>query len=214
MQIKGVITGDIINSTSLTPKQRELLIQTLRELMDSLHNMGSMQYEMFRGDSFQIIVDEPQHTLEVAILLRAGLNKSTPKESKQKWDARMAIGIGTINYTSEKVTLSDGEAFHLSGREFDQLDKKCLAIRTPWTEANEELAVSTAFADDIISGWTSAQAQVIFISLSMQCSQKEIALEIDKTTQNVSKLLNTGKQSLIELYIQRYKQIINNNLNT
>ncbi|MEF9924195.1 MAG: hypothetical protein RR061_02225 [Muribaculaceae bacterium] len=208
MEIKGVITGDIINSTGIKTELRETLLNTIQEVVRELEIFSTLRLEFFRGDSFQIIVDKPAEALIIAVLLRAGLKSHTPKESKRLWDARISLGIGDITYSSEKVVVSDGEAFHYSGWEFDELGKRKLAIRTTWNNVNNELKVSTAFADDIISRWSRSQAQVIYVSLLSKMTQKDIAIKLNKTTQNISKLLSAGKESLICLYLERYKQII------
>lgn len=214
MKIRGVITGDIVQSTAIRPERRQMLLDTIRRLTDDLSAISPIQMEFFRGDSFQILVDNPSEALKIAILIRAGLQQSTPSDNPDKWDARIAIGIGEINYLSDKVVISDGEAFHNSGREFDELGKKRLAIRTSWEEVNEELNVSTAFADDIISGWSITQAQAIYHTLLYQTSQKETASHLHKTAQAISKLLNTAKEPLIRTYMERYEQLIKTNIHS
>lgn len=186
-----------------------MLLDTIEEIVHELEVLSPLRLEFFRGDSFQIIVENPVETLKIAVLLRAGLKSRTPKESKQLWDARMALGVGNISFSSEKVVVSDGEAFHFSGWEYDELGKKKLSARTTWKEINDELKMSTAFADDIISGWSISQAQVLYLALINQKSyQKEIAIRLNKSTQNVSKLLRAGKEHLISLYLERFEQII------
>ena len=186
-----------------------MLLDTIQEIVHELEVLSPMRLEFFRGDSFQIVVDNPVETLKITVLLRAGLKCRTPKGSEQLWDARMAIGIGSIAYSSEKVVVSDGEAFHLSGWEFDELGKRKLSVRTPWKEVNDELKVSTAFADDIISGWSATQAQVIYLTfLNKEFYQKEIALRLNKSAQSVSKLLSAGKESLIRFFLERFAQIM------
>lgn len=209
MEIKGVITGDIINSTAIKPKWRQILLDSIREIAEELSVLTPLKLEFFRGDSFQLLVDKPEEALKVAVLLRAGLKSHTPMESKQLWDARIALGIGNISYPSEKVVISDGEAFHFSGWELDEIGKRKLAIRTRWQDVNEELKISTAFADDIISDWSYSQAQVVYMTLLHQMQQKEIALKINKTAQNISKLLGAAKENLIRLYLERYSILIN-----
>ena len=142
--------------------------------------------------------------------LRAGLKSRIPKGSKQNWDARIAVGIGEMEFISDSILVSDGEAFRLSGREFDELGKRNLAIRTRWDDANEELKISTAFADDIITNWTSSQSLVIYMSLAYQMTQKEIADKLGQSSQNISKLSNVAKEKLIRTYINRCTQIIMN----
>ncbi len=212
MDIKGVITGDIVSSTAVKLEWRKKLVDAMQNVVDELSISTFLKIEFYRGDSFQIIVDDPKEALKVGILLRAGLKGRTPQGSKNSWDARMALGIGEIAYTSDKIVMSDGEAFHFSGWELDEIGKRRLIIRTRWEDLNEELRVSTAFADDVITGWSVTQAQVIYQTLLYQTSQKDIALKLNKTAQNISKLLNAAKGGLILTYLERYSVLIANKL--
>lgn len=206
--MKGVITGDIIGSTSTPSAQRQSIPDVIMQTAATLSGISQLKCETFRGDSFQILVEKTEQTLAIAILMRAGLKRKTPPENMDLWDSRIAIGIGDIDYESEHVTVSDGEAFRFSGRMFDELGKRNLAVRTRWDDVNDELAVSTALADDIINGWTSNQAEAIWLSLGEGLAQKEIALRLGKTKQNVSKLLASAKEPLISLCLKRFTQII------
>lgn len=208
MEIRGVITGDIISSSAIKLEWRERLLLVTQEVTNELKTISKLEIEFFRGDSFQLLVKQPEEALRVAVLLRAGLMSRTPSDSEQLWDARMAVGVGEVNFLSENIVVSDGEAFRLSGRGMDDIKKKKLTIRTRWEAVNEELKVSTAFADDIISGWTQVQAEVVYLSLLHNISQKEIALWVDKSPQTVSKLLGVAKENLIKLYLERYHQLI------
>lgn len=210
--IKGVITGDIVGSTNIKLEWRETLLDSIQKVVDELAILSSLKIEFFRGDSFQLIVDKPEEALKVAVLLRAGLKSRTPQGSQKLWDARMALGVGSISYTSDKIVVSDGEAFQFSGRELDEIGKRRLIVKTRWEEVNDELKISTAFADDIISDWSISQAQVVYLTLLYQTSQKEIALKINKTAQNISKLLGAAKENLIRAYLDRYSILITKNM--
>jgi hypothetical protein len=208
--MNGIITGDIIDSTSIPIEQRKDLLTAISVISEELQVFSPLKCEIYRGDSFQIVVNRPEKAMLIAILLRAGLKSRVPKGSKQNWDARIAVGIGEIEFISDSILVSDGEAFRLSGREFDELGKRNLAIRTRWDDANEELKISTAFADDIITNWTSSQSLVIYMSLAYQMTQKEIADKLGQSSQNISKLSNVAKEKLIRTYINRCTQIIMN----
>lgn len=207
--MKGIITGDIIHSTAIPTGFRNQLLSAIESIIDELQVLTPCKYEIFRGDSFQIMVERPEMTMYIAVLVRAGLKSRTPKECKRLWDARLAAGIGDVAYEADKLVVSDGEAFHLSGREFDELGKRNLSVKTRWEEVNDELFVSTAFANDIIDNWTSNQAQAVFLSISQCLSQKEISIKLGKTPQNISKLLASARESLIQMYLKRIEQIIN-----
>lgn len=211
MDIKGVITGDVVNSTKINIEWRKYLIDSIQQVAEELSILSPLKIEFFRGDSFQIVVDKPEEALKIAVLLRAGLKSKTPVESKTIWDARIALGVGEISYTSDKVIISDGEAFHFSGWELDGIGKRRLVIRTRWEDVNSELKVSTAFADEIITDWTATQARIVYPALLYQEPQKYIAAKYNKTTQNVSKLLATAKENLVHIYLERYSVLISNN---
>ncbi|MFI3261843.1 MAG: hypothetical protein R3Y26_02920 [Rikenellaceae bacterium] len=210
MEKVGVITGDIVKSSQIKSEHKDTLIKIIHELKKDVSDICSIEIEFFRGDSFQILVNDVKHTLLIAIILRAKLRCAA---SKVRCDARVSIGIGSIEYINESIKLSDGEAFRFSGRGLDNIGKKnCLIITTPWQAVNDEFAISTPFVDDIISNWTKYQANTIFISLSTNTTQKDVSTIIDKSTQNVSKLLNTAKEQLIRPYINRFMKLIEANL--
>lgn len=206
--MNAVITGDIISSTSIPFEERKKLLEIFDKIVNDLQSLCELKCEIFRGDSFQILVEKAELALEVAVLIRAGLKMNTPENSKIIWDARVAIGVGEIEFIDDKVITSDGEAFKYSGRAFDELIKTNLTIKTRWDNINEELKLSTLFADDIISNWTEIQAFVVYKSLLLNKSQKEIADEQNKSAQNISKISVNAKEKLIRQYINRYYSLI------
>ena len=209
-KIKGVITGDIIESSAIQIKYRDFLLKSIREIADELSVIEPLRIEMFRGDSFQAVIDSPENAIKIAVLLRAGLKGHTPKECKKPWDARLSIGVGTISYHADNTVLSDGEAFQYSGRTLDEMGKRRLVVKTRWADVNEELQVSGAFADEVVSSWSVPQSQAAYQALLYNISQKEIAKKFQKSAQNISKLLGAAKVNLVQMYIDRYHKLISN----
>lgn len=209
-KIKSVITGDIIESSAIQLKYRDFLLESIRGIADELSVIEPLRIEFFRGDSFQMVIDAPENAMKIAVLLRAGLRSRTPRECKKPWDARLSLGVGTISYHADNTVLSDGEAFQYSGRELDEMGKRRLIVKTRWGDVNEELQVSTAFADEVISSWSIPQSQAVYQALLYNTSQKEIAHKFQKSTQNISKLLSAAKANLIQMYIDRYHNLISN----
>lgn len=212
MDVKGVITGDIVDSSKINLELRSGLIISIKDIAENLIRLSPLKMELFRGDSFQLIVDKPEMCLKIAILLRAGLKSMTPVVSDVLWDARVSVGIGEIAYTSDKIVVSDGEAFRFSGRGLDEIGKRRLVIKTKWEGIDDEFRISTPFVDDIVTGWTVAQAKTVFQALLYGQSQKDIALCLGKTAQSVSKLLGTAKEELVESYLERYSLLVTENL--
>ncbi|WP_321437333.1 winged helix-turn-helix transcriptional regulator [uncultured Bacteroides sp.] len=212
MHIQGVITGDIVDSTKVESNKRTELLLALKETIADINQyIGLVKIEIYRGDSFQIIIPDSVNALRIAILIRLGLQRKTPNENirSQKWDARISLGIGDISFSAPSIPESDGEAFRNSGRAFDKLGKNYhLIISTPWSEINNELEVSTKFADILINSWSYLQIEVIYHSLLIRMTQKELAKRLNLSPQTLNKRIVNAKVEAIEKYIARFEQII------
>lgn len=212
MKIGAIITGDIVDSTKMNTAERNSMLIMLQSLPDLLLPLTDIELEIFRGDSFQIRVWNPVDSLTVAIAIRAHIRSYKFAEYNRQWDARLAIGIGTMEYENGALATSDGEAYRASGRGLDAIGKCRLMIETPWKEVNKELRVSTAFADDIVSGWTLSQSRVMYQSLTKDQSHAEIGNILGISRQMVDKALRSGKEELIKLYANRFKELIKERL--
>lgn len=201
---KGVITGDLINSTNIATEWRRAVVDALNTCVSDFMSLTPIKTEMYRGDSFQIVVDKAEQALPVAIALRSKLRASTP-EGNDMWDARVSIGIGDISFESDNVVTSDGEAFRRSGRAFDTIGKKRLSISTPWPKLDASMELITRFADEIISSWTARQARVVYHSILNLKTQKEMAEELGMTRQNFNYHWGASKAQLILDYIEYCK---------
>ena len=60
---------------------------------------------MYRGDSFQVLVDNPEYVLAIGIALRAKLKAETPNK-QNLWDARLSVGVGEISFESSNIAVS------------------------------------------------------------------------------------------------------------
>ena len=205
--MKSVITADIVGSTKIPAGNRDRLPALIYELADELQVVSPLKVEIFRGDSFQVLVQRPEEALRVAILFRAGLRKSRLLE-KGSIDARMAVGIGEVSYDAEQLSLSDGQAFVFSGREFDELKKRRLSVVTPNEEYNAELLVSTSMIDDIVSHWSRSQSECVYLSLLTGGKQDDLAKALNTQRQNVGKKLKAAKEQLCKLYLKRVANLI------
>ncbi len=205
--IKGVITGDLVNSSHIAIEWRQTVMDASNACVKDFSSLTPIKMEMYRGDSFQVVVDNPELALSVAIALRAKLKASTPDKS-EVWDARLSLGIGDISFASGNILTRDGEAFRLSGRAFDNIGKKRLCISTPWAELDNDLDLVTRFADSIVSGWTEKQALVFYHALVFPKLQKKLAEELGMTSQNFNYHWGAAKGQLILDYINYYKSFV------
>src|SRR3954469_16612983 len=104
----SVITGDIIDSR----KQKESnWVEGLKKILAPFGETQS-QWEVYRGDEFQVEIKNPEEALLAAILIKAHLRAI-------KLDARMSIGFGDKTHEGEKISESYGSAFIHSGELFE-----------------------------------------------------------------------------------------------
>lgn len=198
----------MVRSESIGLDKRDDLIKALRCVIEELQHQSPMKMEIYRGDSFQIIVDNPAKSLRIASMIRAYLIGDAPKDEKNGWDARISIGIGTIEYNGESIVVSDGEAFRLSGRGLDNIEKNRLAITTCWEDVNDEVDASIGFVDNLITNLSRNQASLLYLAVAKELPQVEIAGRTGKSQQNISKTLNAAKEPLLSRYLNRFESLI------
>ena len=182
--MKGVITADVVGSTQIKTEDRGELPALIHELIGEIAQCRpelKLQVDIFRGDSFPV-----------------GLR-----------DARISISNVADAHRDARVSQSDGEAFVLSGRGFDQLGKQQrLMVQTPSETTNEELRVETAFVDDIVSNWSALHSKIMYQALLYETSQGELAEKNGTSQQNVRKRLEKAKVKLIRMYLDRVASLI------
>lgn len=148
----SVITGDIIDSRQQKTKN---WVEDLKKILTPFGDTPD-QWEIYRGDEFQIEVKNPEDALLTAILVKAHLRAI-------KLDARMSIGIGDKTHYAEKISESNGTAFINSGELFGTLKKQklTLAIRTDKADIDEQLNLMIQLALTFMDNWLVQSAEFI-----------------------------------------------------
>lgn len=214
----AILTGDIVKSSALKSEDREKLSKTLlratKYLRDIFAHSIPSNIDIFRGDSWQLLVTKPEMSLKIAVMLRAFLKKDM---NNPKIDTRIAIGIGTIDFVqNNKISYGDGEAFRISGMSLEDMPKEYnIAIAFAEFFKNDltrSLDVISKLIDYQIKNWTIQQTRAIFGALK-NLTQKQIASEIFKssiTQQAVADHLNKAGWMYIKLALEFYEDSVRN----
>lgn len=221
---KAVMSGDLVHSRRISADKKEILNSYMKKAFEFYGirlNINSKennhQLEFFRGDSFQAVLDKPEYAFRMAILLRARLRNLTrikdknevlgdfenlPKKYEKQispaklWDARIAIGIGTISHQAKTVSESDGTAFLLSGHLLDQFKKdELLGIKIENHETVfEQMMLFCRLTNLIVQKWTIAQAAVAAEYLMYPQKKTQVELQdLLKIEQSIlSRRLSSG----------------------
>lgn len=209
MKIYAVITGDIKNFTKLTSERRSKLVVGTEELMKTMVS-NAEDAQIFRGDSYQLIIEDISQVLKKCIQLICWFKlnsgsfsiagKRSSPDPHVPLGTRLSIGIGEIAYKGKNVLDSDGEAFHLSGRQFDLLNKDDIIRLTTADEKNNEVfEMLLMFMNSIIRSWTRTQAETIFLLLEKEDNtQDQIAKKLNMTQPAIAFSLRAAKWKEVE----------------
>ncbi|UXP31622.1 SatD family protein [Reichenbachiella agarivorans] len=195
----AVITGDIVNSRKVEPKEwMPLLKSTL-----AYYGQEPSDWEIYRGDSFQLIL-APKEALKAAFHLKASIKQF------KSLDLRLSIGIGQREYDAPKITESNGEAFVNSGAGFENLTKRrTLIIHTPWPAFDQQMNLYIDLTLLTMNNWPASRAQIIKTALEHpDWKQQEIADYLNKTQSTVSESLGkSGYEEILRLE-KMYRELI------
>ena len=166
----AVLTGDIVNSSALKENRRLQLYQEMQSLSDLLKRVFWQQISHdlanFRGDGWQLLLDQPQKALAVSLFIRTFFRY---KFKAEKLDSRVAISIGQVEYVPEKnISEGFGPAFTESGLLLDRMktERMQIAFVAAISSPYETTIISLVRTfDDLISAWTAPQCQAVHQAL-------------------------------------------------
>ena len=222
--IKAIITGDIIHSTKLDAEYRTKLFNHIAKALKQWDKNYDMRSETFRGDSFQCLINKPVIALRILLIQKTFIrnlnpseiynvsNQRKPKNQKQMiiptWilDARIAIGIGNVDYISNRLASSNGEAFVLSGQLLDNLKSRKQSIGIATNDRyQDELETEFKLLDAIIAKTTALQCQVILHKL-LGFTENHIAEKLKINQSAVNQRSMNGNWNAIETMLNRFEK--------
>ena len=200
----NVLTGDIINSRKLPSK---IWMDGLKLVFTTL-GKSPMDWEIYRGDEFQLEIKNPEEALITAIKIKAYLKTV-------KLDARMSIGFGDKTYKAKKISESNGTAFVRSGELFEKLKKQKinLAINSGNSDFDTEMNLLLRLALTFMDNWLVQSAEFVQIAIANPTlSQEEIGMQLGINQAAVSRRRKRAQFDLLvelnQYYQQRIKTIV------
>jgi hypothetical protein len=222
IKLYAVVTGDIKNFTTLDNKNREKLVIETEHLLRTIVKK-ERDANMFRGDSYQFILDDVGQVLMKCLRLVCWFKLNTNREPSvrekglnfnTRLGTRLSIGIGEIAYEGKSVLDSDGQAFHLSGRVFDEMNKnEVIRLTTFDDKKNDTYEIILMYINLIIRQWTVSQAETIYQLLSMEDgTQDKIAKELKMSQPAVANSLRFARWKEVEKGIRFISKELENSV--
>jgi len=164
----SIITGDIVASRK--KYNPEAYLSKLRYALEIIQPKKSL-WEIFRGDSFQVEIEDPLQVFWSTVYLKAVI------KTVKNLDVRIAIGLGEKTFSTKNLSESNGSAFVNSGEIFENLkkEKTNLAIKTSSPFLDKELNTYFQLALIAMDNWTVNSAEVVQLTIeNPKLNQQEL----------------------------------------
>ncbi len=203
MQTVAVLSGDIVGSSELEPTVFRETLQALNVSLQGLKKRYAGRYEIFRGDAFQLLLQQADLAVECALTIRLALKATV------NMDVRIGIGIGCIDPLGEQLGRSNGEAFILSGRGLDSLNRQYMGVFSHKQHLQQHFELVTKFADKQLQALSQKQAEALRVYWQLaEPSHAALAKRLGCSRVNATKLLNLSQYQLLEEYKLYFKQLM------
>lgn len=200
----AVLTGDIVQSSQ---HHKDRWLPALKAV---LADWGSSptDWEVYRGDEFQLLLNRPEDALLAAFRIKAHL------KAQAETDIRIAIGIGEKEAPTTEgpgVSEAGGTAFIYSGRKLDEIKKERIqmAIRSDDPDLDEPINLLLQWALLTADNWTTVSAEIVDIFLQQPGNaQTDIAHQLNIQQSAVSQRLKRASFELLWQLIEFFQHKI------
>ncbi|WP_194849969.1 hypothetical protein [Nonlabens antarcticus] len=197
-----VLSGDIINSTKVAPR---VYLSILEEWMPKFAKKN--KHSVFQGDSFQLLIAQPELALLACIELKSALKKI------KSLDVRLSIGLGSVEFENEFIEKSNGSAFIRSGRTLETLKDSGQRIMVN-SEHHLDFYMNGCLrvAGILMDQWSINSAEMVNERLKTpEDTQEELGKKLGIKQATASRRLNRANwqetKVLMHLFDQYYKDV-------
>jgi hypothetical protein len=196
----AIITGDVVNSKKVNPTV------WMEELKFILSEFGenSQDWEIYRGDEFQLEITNYKEALPAAFLIKSYLKS-------KNISVRLAIGIGDKSFESNKILERNGSAYSFSGMLLERIKKEkvTLAVQSKNKEKDETINLMLQLTNSLMDNWLSSSAELVYLQLiNQEKSQKELGQILQISQAAISKRTKRSHFELVKkvnfYYLKNY----------
>ncbi|ALM52224.1 hypothetical protein BJB45_06610 [Halomonas huangheensis] len=196
-----VLTGDLIDSQRSTTRA---LYEQLDARLETLATRYNGAWSRFRGDGFQMVLQQADAGMDAAVALRANLIGSSPDD--QRWDARIAIATGESHWTPEHALEDANDApFIASGKALDHLSDSDEHLLLAGSDDAQQLLVR--YLDEMLNGWSTNSAESVALCLDEPgITQARLATLLGIRQPSVHKRLQVARWELLNATLTYFRR--------
>lgn len=198
-----IITGDVKGSRRAKSQN---WLDGLKQLFQQFGKTPK-DWEIYRGDEFQLEVKNCEEALLIAFQIKAYLRSI-------KLDVRMSIGFGEKTYKAKKISESNGTAFVNSGVGFENLkkNKTTLSIHSSNKTFDKEMNLILRLGLSFMDNWLAQSAEFVLITIqNPTLSQEEIGTKLGINQAAVSRRRKRANFDLLleinSAYVEKLKML-------
>lgn len=210
-----VYTCDIIGSRNYGIADRQEINKLIKEYFDKACQLfpktkaDYLSFTITQGDEFQFTADKPTDFYKFLLYFR---NEVALSDIKPKVFFRCGIGLGEKATDGNNSYEMDGSAFYNSRIALDGLKakdnlNKLTRIHHPRKKLNILINSLLMFCDNLEYNWSTEQREAVNQTL-MGKTQTEIANELDKSQQSISKILISAQWEFISNALQTFNKAV------
>jgi hypothetical protein len=197
-RVVAILTGDLVGSTSAASGAVDA---TLRIISDCADQIGkAADFTRFRGDGWQVRVNQPGDCLWACLLILARL-----RADPRALGCRIAVGIGEEYPTDARdLSAAMGPAFTASGRALDRMKPTNLLALDGLPKVDPFRKLAFTVAAELASRWSTSQAEAMALKLDPESpaderlSNEAIAQRLGITRQAVDARLRAADYPLLD----------------
>lgn len=205
----AILIGDLIASTAASPAD---IAATMQVLQDAAADLGAgTRFTRFRGDGWQLYLQDPGKSLAACLFLQARLRGHAPLCS------RIAVGIAAADMPkTADLSQAMGPAFTFAGHALDLMPQgQILALDGDVNTIDGFQKLAFQFSEDRIARWSRDQARAMALAIAPKPTPRaEIAQILGVTRQAINarliaagyNLLNDARRAFFDHYHSRFHQ--------
>ncbi|MBU3022916.1 hypothetical protein [Aestuariibacter sp. A3R04] len=195
----AVLTGDLVQSTKLEATAYQAIIDAMEAYFQTLHQHHGVDYEIYRGDGFQLVFTQPEAAITVMIQTKLFLNSQVKGYIT---DCTQCLAYGSGHYSTGKPGRSTGTVFVQSGRGLEKSKPGELRIISHAASLQSATDVICQQMSYIINKLSAKQAELLYHYIKEGFpAHKVLAKWAHTSRQNISERLKAAGGDLLQPFI-------------
>jgi hypothetical protein len=200
----AVLSGSILDYNRVNMIFRSILKERTR-LLFTRYSVDSVILE---GDSFQIVMKDPQDVIRMVLEMRAMLKQLVHSQHPKGLDIRVSIGLG--DHDEHQIEISRfTQAWVRSNAGLDDLASRNgrMGVNTGIPESDALIGATMRLLDRVVASWSESQASAMEYTLQGM-TQHQIADILHITQPSVNNRLKLAQWNEIEHLIEVWESFV------